>query len=284
MGAPNHGRLENGVALRGSRALRLAPGARPYGMPELVGALGRAADAVARKHKGAVLFVGDLSSRTGGPLPIHKSHQSGRDADLGMYAIDLKGRSVPLRRFVAFDGAGRARDGSGLRFDDARNWALVEALLKDPEVEARYFFITNELRARLLAYAAKKDVRPELALRAAGAMMSPANADPHDDHFHFRIACPESSKEGCVEESLAPESAPSLQDAVAQAPSSDSVAPPASVAAMPEREPYEEGVAASAPTGTPRSQTGPQEPRAGDELPAARTQDWRAVRSLDTPR
>jgi len=217
-----------------------------------VGAIARAAEAVARKHKGSVLYVGDLSAKNGGPLPVHKSHQSGRDADLGMYGADAKGRGMPLRRFVAFDGAGRARDGSPVQFDDARNWALVEALLKDPEVKVRYLFVTNELRARLLNYASsKKTVRPELIARAASVMMSPENADPHDDHFHLRISCPESSREGCVEESLPRDTGRSAEDTGAAAGANDEgplhEAAPGSDGASPTTEPQDGHPAAEHP-------------------------------------
>ncbi len=85
--------------------------------------LHRAADRVARKHRGSVLFVGDMSAKKGGYLPGHNSHQSGRDADVGFYVMNAKGKPINPKRFIAFGADGRARDLDWARFDDARNLA-----------------------------------------------------------------------------------------------------------------------------------------------------------------
>jgi penicillin-insensitive murein DD-endopeptidase len=203
VGAPNSGHLVGAARLKGSRYLKQREGNHSWGLPELVRLLSRAATAVARKHPRSVMLVGDLSGRTGGHLDGHGSHQTGRDADIGFYVMNSKGKPLPTKRFIAFDGAGNARDVPGARFDEARNWTLVEALLKDEKAGVRYLFITNELRARLLAHAKKKHAPKELYDRAAAAMMSPPEADQHDDHFHVRITCPESMRGTCVEEAVA---------------------------------------------------------------------------------
>jgi len=148
------------------------------------------------------MLVGDLSGRTGGHLDHHGSHQSGRDADVGFYVTNSKGKQMAVKHFIAFDDAGSARDGSGVRFDEARNWAMVEAMLKDDKAVVHYMFITNGLRAKLLAHAARKHVRKDLIERAAIVMMSPNDADLHDDHMHVRISCPESMRDVCVEEAV----------------------------------------------------------------------------------
>ncbi|MFT3773704.1 MAG: penicillin-insensitive murein endopeptidase [Minicystis sp.] len=205
IGAPNHGRLEGAALLKQNKTLKQREGSHSWALPQMVGLLHRSANAVARKHKGSVMFVGDLSGKTGGHLDRHGSHQTGRDADVGFYVVNSKGKSIPVKRFIAFDDAGNARDVPGARFDEARNWALVEAFLKDKDANVRYLFVTNGLRARLLAHAAKKHVSKELIERAASVMMSPPDADLHDDHFHVRIACPESMRDVCIEESTARE-------------------------------------------------------------------------------
>ena len=93
-GAPNHGRLEDGVLLRGSKTLRITKGARAWGLSQLTYALEHASAAVVRKTKGSSMLVGDLSARDGGFLSAHKSHQSGRDADIAFYAETSKGKPV----------------------------------------------------------------------------------------------------------------------------------------------------------------------------------------------
>lgn len=211
VGSPNRGKLEGGVRLKSSNHLKVRENARAWGLPALTKLLRRAADKVNGKHGNSVLLVGDLSGKEGGPLTSHHSHQSGRDADIGFYVSNSKGKPVPTSRFVAFDAQGKARDGSWMRFDDARNWELVATLLAD-KTPVHYVFVSDALRARMLAYAAKKKVDQELYDKAAAAMMSPDGVDIHDDHFHVRIWCPESMRGDCIEESGArPRPAPDAQ-------------------------------------------------------------------------
>ncbi|MDI1427960.1 penicillin-insensitive murein endopeptidase [Polyangium sorediatum] len=200
-GAPNKGRLYGGEKLASSKSVEVRGGGHAYALPDLVRVLRRAAAKVSGKHKGSVLYVGDLSAKSGGALFGHNSHQSGRDADVGFYMVSEKGKHVNPHRFVAFGSDGRARGGEVVRFDDERNWAFVEALLTDTKTDVRYLFVSAGLRTRLLKYAAKKNVPKDLYTKAAAALMSPADADVHDDHFHVRIACPEKMRPTCVEES-----------------------------------------------------------------------------------
>jgi penicillin-insensitive murein endopeptidase len=202
IGAPNAGHLAGGMLLKGSRTLKQKEGAHSWGLPELVRLLQRASAKVAKKHKSSVMLVGDLSGRTGGFLERHGSHQSGRDADVGLYVMNSKGKPVNVRHFVAFDSSGKGRELPWANFDEARNWDLVEALLQDDKANVRYLFIANPLRAKLLAQAAKKHASKELVARAAAAMMSPPEADVHDDHVHVRIGCPEAMRDVCIEEAM----------------------------------------------------------------------------------
>jgi penicillin-insensitive murein DD-endopeptidase len=227
IGAPNNGHLAGAVRLRGSKVLRQREGNHSWGLPQLVHMLQHTATVVARKHRGSQMLVGDLSGRTGGHLDHHSSHQTGRDADVGFYVMNSKGKPMAVKRFIPFDDAGNARDAPGVRFDEARNWTMVEAMLKDDKASVRYMFITNALRAKLLAYAAKKHVPKELVERAAGVMMSPNDADLHDDHVHVRIACPESTRDACIEEAV-------VREPVAKAPDEEKPAdPPAAAPAAP---------------------------------------------------
>lgn len=202
VGAPNGGKLLRGEKLTSNRSVEVRGGGHAWGTPELVGVLKRAASKVRKKHKGSVLFVGDLSAKRGGPLFGHNSHQSGRDADVGFYMKHDDGKQVNPHRFVPFGSDGRARDGGIVRFDDERNWLFVESLITDPKIEVRYMFVSAGLRKRLLTYASqKKKVAPDLYTKASAVLMSPADVDVHDDHFHVRIVCPEKSRGMCVEES-----------------------------------------------------------------------------------
>ncbi len=212
IGAPNNGHLAGATRLRGSKTLRQREGAHSWGMPQLVHMLQHAATVVARRHRGSQMLVGDLSGRTGGHLDRHNSHQTGRDADVGFYVMNSKGKPMAVKRFIPFDEAGNARDAPGVRFDEARNWTMIEAMLKDDKATVRYMFITNALRAKLLAHAAKKHAPKELLERAAATMMSPPDADLHDDHFHVRISCPEPTRDSCIEEATAREAPAKIAD------------------------------------------------------------------------
>jgi len=179
-------------------ALRKAPGAH-FGLPSLIGLIDRSARRVARLHPGSVLLVGDLSGRQGGRLGGHRSHQSGRDADLGFYYTDGRGRSVAVSKFVRVGEQGRV-EGSALRFDEGRNWALVESWIIDPGARVQHVFVAEPLRQRLLAHARSIGAHPPVLYRAALVLKQPTRGLVHDDHFHVRIACPRDQRDGCISE------------------------------------------------------------------------------------
>lgn len=201
IGAPNHGKLEGASRLHGSKHLKIRSGANPYGLHQLTHALKSAADCVGSKYAGSVLLVGDLSAKDGGPLTGHNSHQTGRDADVGFYVMNANGKALPSKHFVAFDRNGVGKELTNLHFDDARNWFLVESLLKNEKANVHYLFVATALKVRLLAYANKHHVSKELMARASAAMMAPQETGPHDDHFHVRVSCPDDMKD-CIEEAV----------------------------------------------------------------------------------
>jgi hypothetical protein len=194
LGYPNSGRLVGGRRFRETPYMATddahANSQVRWALPALISVLDRASRIVARKYPGAILDIGELSRHGGGPIASHLSHQNGRDADVGFYQTDLDGEAIKASRFIRFDGAGESHDDPTVRFDEKRNWAFVRAILEDPRYEVRQIFVYAPLRARLLAYAAKVGAPRDLRTRAARAMMQPANALPHDDHFHIRISCP----------------------------------------------------------------------------------------------
>lgn len=201
IGSPNAGSMRRAKRLKKGPGLALLERSkdRHFGHPALILMLQRSAKQIARANPGAKLAVGDISAEAGGPLSGHHSHQSGRDADLGFYARDAKGKLVAPEKFVAYGADGKANDGSGLVFDDALNWALVESMARDTRANLAYVFVSRGLRARLLAYAAQKK-RPKKYVELVVALfMQPENAEPHNDHFHVRIRCPKDQEGVCVE-------------------------------------------------------------------------------------
>lgn len=203
IGRPNDGFQVRAKRLREVDGLQIKQGSvdHSYGHPALVLMLQRTAKQMTRAVPESVMLVGDLSREGGGALYGHFSHQSGRDADIGFYAKDEQGRSVALDRFVRFDNASRARDKSGLVFDDHRNWLLVQSLLKDERAGLSHIFVSSGLRLRLIRYARKNAEFEKYVPQALELLKQPEHASAHDDHFHVRISCPKDQLGPCRNES-----------------------------------------------------------------------------------
>lgn len=173
-----------------------------YGLDSLVGMIEQAARTVRKQFPDAVLSMGQLSKPNGGEVDRHASHESGRDADVGFYVKSATGKSLLAEHMVPFSGDGKASSWPGAYFDDAKNWALVAAMLSDRRTRITYIFVATPIRQRLLSYAAKIGAPLALRGRAAEVLAQPRGALPHDDHFHVRIACPGStntSANKCIE-------------------------------------------------------------------------------------
>jgi penicillin-insensitive murein endopeptidase len=202
VGSPTSGHIEGGAHLADAPYLRVMPadqaGDVRWGLGALVGMVDRAARHVRHLFSGAVLNVGHLSKNGGGNIAEHASHESGRDADLPFYVKDIHDKEIFADHMVPFRGDGTAPTWPGAHFDDAKNWALVTALLDDPVARVTHIFVSSPIRQRLLAYAARMGAPEALRTRAAFTMVQPHGTLPHDDHFHVRIACP-SNMSGCIE-------------------------------------------------------------------------------------
>jgi penicillin-insensitive murein DD-endopeptidase len=202
LGSPTEGHLIGGSHLGESEYLRIEPGDTAgdvrWGLEPLVTMLDRAARAVRRQFPGSVTSVGHLSREGGGDIDRHRSHESGRDADVVFFVRSAAGRQLLSPHFVSFRADGTAPSWPGAYFDDAKNWALVAAFVGDAEAHVTHLFIASPLRARLLAYAERTGAPQETRMRAAELMQQPHGVLPHDDHFHVRIGCP-ARMSGCVE-------------------------------------------------------------------------------------
>ncbi|MBI5200643.1 MAG: penicillin-insensitive murein endopeptidase [Elusimicrobia bacterium] len=200
------GRLRNPAQLPaqglGFRSIR--PERRAYyGTDTMIAGL---IDATAKLKQGdhdmPPLAVGDISGPKGGRIAVHRSHRSGRDADLVFFWMDEDGKPVETTEFVRFDRRGRARhDGKLLLFDVRRNWNLVRGLLTSPYFGERvkWIFVYHPLRKLLLDYAERTEGDMYLVEYAWRVLQQPGDrAGRHDNHFHLRIDCaPEEIVDGC---------------------------------------------------------------------------------------
>ncbi|MCK5795950.1 MAG: penicillin-insensitive murein endopeptidase [Deltaproteobacteria bacterium] len=205
---------------------------RNYGTDELVALLGRTARRVLRRYPRSRLAVADLSPRGGGPTHEHGSHRSGRDVDLIYYATDLQGHPVDPTEMIHYDATGHSVQAhphphatkrthppraagaakrpalttantaapKPTRLDLRRNWALVSALVTDPNVPVQWIFIGRRLSRLLLRYARRAHQPSQLVERVALVMRQPGDASPHTDHIHVRVFCdPGDRYQGCVD-------------------------------------------------------------------------------------
>ena len=191
---PWDGQLLKGMAVRQSDYIRYvgeyARHGRFYGTWEMVQLLERAARRVAFRLPGAKLSIGELSQQGGGRIDGHRSHESGRDVDIGFYVTLTDGAPYYTYAFADFDEHGRGiKPNQYLRFDDARNWELVAKLVSDGDARVQYVFVAAYLKRRLLAEAARRGAPRTLIERAKAAMVQPASGHPHRNHFHVRIYC-----------------------------------------------------------------------------------------------
>ncbi len=203
IGVPDRGRLRDAVELASGANIAVRDGRRRawFGTRELVAAIEHAAAEVSRAHAGPRLVVGDLSAENGGRLSPHRSHRTGRDADLGFYLLDEEGNSVEAPQFVQLrrNGCGRVRD-HRYCFDPARNWTLVVALLTDPVARVQYLLVAPDIRARVLAEGERRGAPPELLERVRIATAPHSGSRSHRSHFHVRIYCPLDDRPECVDE------------------------------------------------------------------------------------
>ncbi len=71
----------------------------------------------------------------------------------------------------------------------------------DSEARIKWLFCSNDVKARLLRYAARHESSPQAVFRATWVLHQPGNGDPHADHFHVRVGCgPAERALGCREQ------------------------------------------------------------------------------------
>lgn len=145
VGQPNRGRLLNGVQMPEGPLWRIEEPQNAWGTQETVESIQRAIARVEEDHPGSPpLHIGHLSRRTGGWLRPHRSHQSGRDVDLGYYYLEGPRWYAPA---------------TAENLDRARTWSLLMGLLTQGNVE--YVFMTRNVQELLLEHARTQGVDEE---------------------------------------------------------------------------------------------------------------------------
>ncbi len=188
-GAANGGRLDSAQPLTSGKGFFVRNPDRAYGteiaLNTIVDCIGETRDRFPKAHD---LFVGDLSFKGGGYMKPHKSHQSGRDADISYY---IKG-GPDARRFTV---------ATRQTLDVEKTWDLFERFIESGKVV--YIFVDYSLQEVLYEHAQKKGKKQEFLdkvfqyPRGRGHSVGIIRySRGHDDHFHIRFKC-DSKDENC---------------------------------------------------------------------------------------
>ena len=179
VGKPNAGALVNGVMMpKGPQWIVLEPGLA-WGTQETIDGLSRAIERVNNMYPGSqAIPIGHISSKSGGYLPVHKSHQAGRDVDVGYYF------TTPKTQFVT---------GNASNLDLARNLAFIKSLLAVASVEM--ILVDTSIQKLLVDYAAAHgedaawlDRTFQVRQKVVGAAVRHVRG--HRNHLHVRFFSP----------------------------------------------------------------------------------------------
>jgi LysM repeat protein len=189
VGGTSHGRLVNAERLPPGPGYHRRNPARSWGTNETITELLRVVAQVKLKHPDAHdLVIEDLSAKQGGPIAPHKSHQSGRDVDTGVYHQGY-GKEGP-KRFL---------DATRVPLDYDKTWTLLHALVGDSEESSRTAYIFWDYGAQKLVHDwALKRGKPKALLRrmfqyprGRRSMQGVIrHVSGHKNHLHIRFKCP----------------------------------------------------------------------------------------------
>lgn len=179
VGFANFGRLINGVKFPEGDAWVVVNPSKSYGTEEVVNYIITAARAVKEKFPDAPpLRINDLSAEKGGYIRPHKSHQNGRDVDIGFYYIyDTKNPKIKT-------------------FDVAKNWEFIRAIITKTDVQV--ILVDKRIQKQLYEYAKSIGENEEWlnSIFKLGEHSLIKHARRHRGHFHIRFYSPRAQELG----------------------------------------------------------------------------------------
>jgi len=182
VGFVDAGRLINGEQFPSDPYWIVVSPSKTWGTHETIAYVEAAVRAVRKQFPNAPpLRVNQIGVKDGGWLRPHKSHQSGRDVDLGFYYPTVD----PIRE--------RARE---KYIDVPLTWALLRAVVTETDVQM--VLVDRHVQKVLFDYAlAHGENRDWLdSLFHAGAHSLVKHARGHRDHFHVRFFNPRAQELG----------------------------------------------------------------------------------------
>lgn len=185
VGAPYAGRLESAVRLRNHPAYVIRDRSKAWATQETAEWIVEAFDELRRQHPGAPkVRVHDISNRRGGRMHGHRSHQSGRDADMSYYQRYCGNIPCPMWNMEPE------------HLDVEKQWTLFEHWLRNDRVEA--IFVDYALQRVLYEYARGQGATQHQLRRwfqYPNGRTHPSGVirhyPRHRDHLHVRFVCPE---------------------------------------------------------------------------------------------
>jgi len=189
IGAPWDGYLRDAARLPDGDGYVIRRPWRAYGTRTTVDYVLRAITDVREQFPDAhVLAIGDLSAEHGGPITEHRSHQTGRDADLGLVyrekpdnfphdfvtaTEDNLDCAATFALITEFADTARADGGVQVMFLDFDVQGIIYRWAKDQGID-------DDKLDRLFQYPHGRDSSEGLVRHVPN----------HDNHLHVRFRCP----------------------------------------------------------------------------------------------
>jgi len=196
VGSPSNGRLILGQSLdedgdkQGVGWVISAQREHIYGTPDTIRYIKKCAMEYRSwfpRNKAPPVVIGDISKKGGGPLYPHKSHQSGRDVDIG-YIIKGGQQAAANGIFV------RATAKS---IDLPKQWILTKCFL-DLDATTHIFMeasIVKALKEYVMRVYKKnrQKLQKYLGYFPGGSKAKIVPDEEHTSHMHVRFACPKNN-------------------------------------------------------------------------------------------
>jgi murein endopeptidase len=186
IGTPDAGLLVNPVPFPEGPFWKVRDSGESWATEETIDYIVDAIEAVEARYPGSPrVVIGDLSNPAGGRLKRHKSHQAGRDADIGFYY-----RRGEVDTFLL----ARKKD-----LDLPRTWALVRALITETDIDR--IFVDRSLIALLYAHAVSEGEDRGWLDDVFGRTSEKGiiqHERRHRDHLHVRFYNPQAQEHGRI--------------------------------------------------------------------------------------
>jgi LysM repeat protein len=181
------GRLINGVQLDSGELWTVKDPTSAWGTQEVIDAIKLVAKTVHEMRPGiGPLRINDIGRQQGGYMKPHRSHQSGRDVDMGLFYLDGDGSWAP-----------RGKEKTRV-IDIGANWQVLKsvATLTDVQVVLVDRKIQKLLYDYALATGENRQLVDSIFKGQKGVPALTQHARKHRDHFHVRFFSPRSQELG----------------------------------------------------------------------------------------